>query len=458
MKGTYEDAIRNKTVFKTQLASRVVDKKNPTPKSKRDHAFFIRPTIPDAQDITHAYHMDAVLDAVLQKYAKPEDPSCIVRSVTLTETFEEEEIFELSPEEKREAEEDLENERLRMTNPVEYKRREQERMARMRRDLNAGPIGGAVTNSIGCESTIQQQPPPLPCEGGTRIRRLIKIQVPEHMRGANRSANPNSDAPHENAGPPTVPGVAEVQTHSVTANDSKGPDILPSIRPVREVPPTAQIPGQPHPGAPFLGSLVSTTSVFASKPPASTQPQATSPKLDFRSSLKPQNGASKSAPTTKSLEPVLGKHTHYKESPTPQAPLSRTTSLEGKEAALLAALRVSLTTRGEEARQMGFEPRLTPQDVTNAASNTLDTRKLKGYPRVDVLQNLEKYIRENTRFADVLLSGRLDVGNAIDMSRSQLEKLSAHYSSMTEPSFTAEVWNSQGTPDVGSNYQPPAKS
>ncbi|KAK4242587.1 hypothetical protein C8A03DRAFT_11190 [Achaetomium macrosporum] len=126
--GTFEDTIHNHAVFKTQLASRVVDKKNPDPWSKKYAEWFVMPKMPDQEDLSGAFGQDQVLDALL----KSEDIGKLIRKITSTETFEKEEKDELTPEEKREAEEEVELERLRLQNPEEFRRRELERIRQQR--------------------------------------------------------------------------------------------------------------------------------------------------------------------------------------------------------------------------------------------------------------------------------------------------------------------------------------
>ena len=116
--GTFEDAIRNNTVFKTQLASRVVDKKNPLPRSSKEHKLIFAPTLPDKQDLSHIYNMDTVLDSLVRRFGDPNDEHCVLRNVTLTDTLEEEEGFELTTEDRLEAEQDLQKERLRIIRPI----------------------------------------------------------------------------------------------------------------------------------------------------------------------------------------------------------------------------------------------------------------------------------------------------------------------------------------------------
>ena len=86
--GTYETVVQNRSVFKSQLSSRVVDKKNPIAWSKRNGNYFADPTIPPrAKNLSDYLGKDIVLDALL----KAPDLADGIRSIIMTETFEEEE-------------------------------------------------------------------------------------------------------------------------------------------------------------------------------------------------------------------------------------------------------------------------------------------------------------------------------------------------------------------------------
>ncbi|KAJ9155815.1 Protein CHROMATIN REMODELING 20 [Coniochaeta hoffmannii] len=89
---TFEESVQNRSVFKLQLASRVVDKKNPLSWSKRALDLFPKdgrlPSIPPKDpDIPHYSGKDVVLDTLLDSPTLGES----IRRIIMTETFEEEE-------------------------------------------------------------------------------------------------------------------------------------------------------------------------------------------------------------------------------------------------------------------------------------------------------------------------------------------------------------------------------
>ncbi|KAG7290545.1 hypothetical protein NEMBOFW57_000548 [Staphylotrichum longicolle] len=162
--GTFEDTIHNNAVFKTQLASRVVDKKNPDPWSKRFAEYFAMPREVDQDDISGAEGQDRVLDALLNDG----DIRKLVRKITSTETFEKEETYELTAEEKKEVEDDVKLELLRSQDPEKFKSLERDRALQQQRMVRipvpALPSAPAATQSLladgnpvtGQQATAQQ--------------------------------------------------------------------------------------------------------------------------------------------------------------------------------------------------------------------------------------------------------------------------------------------------------------
>lgn len=89
---TFEESVQNRSVFKLQLASRVVDKRNPLSWSKRALDLFPKdgrlPSVPPKDPGVPAYSgQDVVLDALLDSPKMGDS----IRRIIMTETFEEEE-------------------------------------------------------------------------------------------------------------------------------------------------------------------------------------------------------------------------------------------------------------------------------------------------------------------------------------------------------------------------------
>ncbi|KAF4984687.1 hypothetical protein FZEAL_172 [Fusarium zealandicum] len=132
--GTFEEILHNKHIFKTQLASRVVDKANPVSWSKRKGKVVgpINPT--PAEDLTPFIGKDVVLDQLIG-LRKGGDA---IRSIVSTDTFKEEDFgAQLTAEDTEEVNRMVEGHKILVRDPVEYKKnrsladeREQARLLR----------------------------------------------------------------------------------------------------------------------------------------------------------------------------------------------------------------------------------------------------------------------------------------------------------------------------------------
>lgn len=115
--GTFEKTLHNQQVFKNQLASRVVDKKNPLPKATSMKQYFAKPRRVEHQDTTTAAYLgrDVILDKLLTSNEIREG----ISSISTTETFEEEDTQKLEAEEIAQADQLVEQQISRRNNPAE---------------------------------------------------------------------------------------------------------------------------------------------------------------------------------------------------------------------------------------------------------------------------------------------------------------------------------------------------
>ncbi|KAK4069944.1 uncharacterized protein Triagg1_6739 [Trichoderma aggressivum f. europaeum] len=116
--GAFEEALQNKTVFKMQLASRVVDKKKPVSWGKRVGEL-LQPIKPKpAKDLEVIKGRDGILDKLIEHAQL----GGVIREIISTDTFEEEDpTNELTAEERKDAQELYDLERMRHTNPEKYR-------------------------------------------------------------------------------------------------------------------------------------------------------------------------------------------------------------------------------------------------------------------------------------------------------------------------------------------------
>lgn len=118
--GTFEPKIWNMALFKTQLASRVVDTKNPERHAQKLRDYFFEPRPVEQEDLAEHQGKDKkVLDRILAKRDQGYDHG--IRAITTTETLMTEDLdAALNDEEKAEVEKMIRAERLRKDNPIAW--------------------------------------------------------------------------------------------------------------------------------------------------------------------------------------------------------------------------------------------------------------------------------------------------------------------------------------------------
>lgn len=167
--GTFEEVMYNKAVFKTQLAFRVVDKKNPIRRASRSTKEYLFPVKPVKQKgfSEHIGKDPLVLDQIL------ENDQGSIRRIALTETFQKEGDDKLTDEDRKDVQTQLSDERLRRSDPAAYEKLMQERQAQL---MNANRILMQSSDPAMHQFTAQYQfpassvppsahnvgPPPLP--------------------------------------------------------------------------------------------------------------------------------------------------------------------------------------------------------------------------------------------------------------------------------------------------------
>ncbi|KAF5864364.1 hypothetical protein ETB97_007926 [Aspergillus alliaceus] len=119
--GTFEEVMYNKAVFKTQLAFRVVDKKNPVRWASKTLGEYLFPakSVPQ-NDVSEYLGRDPqVLDKIIMSDIGEEKS---IRNIALTETFQKEDNDKLTEEEREGVQQQLNDERLKRTDPVAYQK------------------------------------------------------------------------------------------------------------------------------------------------------------------------------------------------------------------------------------------------------------------------------------------------------------------------------------------------
>ncbi|KAK3333630.1 P-loop containing nucleoside triphosphate hydrolase protein [Cercophora scortea] len=446
--GTFTDKLHNNAVFKTQLASRVVDKKTPTPLAQKTGDYFTMPTIPEQKDLTKKFGHDTILDALLN--TKSDDFKGVIRDVTSTETFEIEENYVLPAEDQREAEQDIEMERLRSQNPQEFKRREQERQSRL--GMATYPLSNVTASSSGGEFHAEQRPE---IENSATRKRLIKLIDPRRIRegprldpavptlaaqvGTARAALPSLRSDAEPAVRTLLTANSVSSTHTPALTDNIGS----SRQPASTQPAGGDGPATVTPIDIVSGPI---------KPP-STQPMSAYVTPKFGGFTVPKNGAvpkhssPTQEPTPNRAEPILAPGTFFRRNEssgtTPQntSPGPSRRSPDDKHSELVLE---ALSGRYENLVKADYKPRL-PKEVLSEIILALDEQKSHGLPRMDKLQCLQKSIRENERLAKALLAGHIQPKELVSLDRTQIDEKSATYRAMAQGDFERTVL----APDVG---------
>jgi len=151
--GTFEDAIYNKAIFKTQLFSRVVDQKNVVRHaSKKIEDYIFEPKEVEKDGFEDCLGKDDLLDRIMERA-----PDAI-RNLILTETFQrEDEDDVLTPEERLRADEQVKLESLARSNPTEYRRLKLINDA-AERTARPAPWMPTYINSVPSTNTLGQAP------------------------------------------------------------------------------------------------------------------------------------------------------------------------------------------------------------------------------------------------------------------------------------------------------------
>ncbi|KAL2754638.1 hypothetical protein ACRALDRAFT_1050059 [Sodiomyces alcalophilus JCM 7366] len=144
--GTFEQRLQHTAVFKMQLSSRVVDQENPKRWSQKLGEFLKHYEEPPQESLRPFRGKDAVLDGILSD-AKLKS---VVRSIVLTDTFEEEDPndIDLNSEEKKEVENMIRMNQIRETDPEEYRRLEME-LGERERQLQYGAMVNPANVAFG---------------------------------------------------------------------------------------------------------------------------------------------------------------------------------------------------------------------------------------------------------------------------------------------------------------------
>lgn len=451
--GTFEDTIHNNAIFKAQLASRVVDKKNPDPWSTRFAEYFVMPTIPPQEDLSKAFGQDKVLDALLRS----DEIGKLIRKITPTETFEREETYELSPEDQREAEQDIQLQRLRIQNPEEYRRREHERIWQSRTELGMPPpplSQGPPAKQHSTNSELQAIPqnPSIT----SRHSRTINTKVPEHL---SEKRDPKSTTIPLSGGSAAAGGfghTASFPSQGPWQSNCAPPQQQQGLTWNTHPTPASQTPQLPHAVANYTAPMPGRVAAARPKDTAVEQPPVAPTQGHLNNNNNNSNNASPHGSTAAGLQPILGTGTHYKipnlrpdfaqqngqSNPAVQSP--ETTIVQ---AAGMGFDFAELFAHHQTLCRAGLRARYDPSELIKTVEAVLVEKETGRLPLMDKLQNVQKCSR-NPRFAEAMLAGHVDPHQLASMTRLEMEELSASLDGMAEADFKQRVWTAKADLNV----------
>ncbi|KAL4768297.1 P-loop containing nucleoside triphosphate hydrolase protein [Aspergillus nidulans var. acristatus] len=162
--GTFQEIIYEKATYKTQLAVRVVDKRNPIRSAHKKPGDYLFPARPVAQqDISEHFGKDKdVLDKILREDEKKGAEYKLIRDIKLTQTFLVEDDDKLTEDEKRTVQEAFDDETLRRTDPAAYAKRVAERQLKQMQEPYRAQPASPIPVSVGpnaYQSQMLQNPP-----------------------------------------------------------------------------------------------------------------------------------------------------------------------------------------------------------------------------------------------------------------------------------------------------------
>ncbi|KAK0737051.1 hypothetical protein B0T21DRAFT_383112 [Apiosordaria backusii] len=439
--GTFETTIHKSAVFKTQLASRLVDKKNPVPYATRIKEYFVKPQPVDQEDLQEAYGQDAVLDALLDS----NEVGLLVREVTSTETFEKEETYELPPEDQEEAKKEVELAFLRLRDPKAYAIEvERARLERLRFPMGF-PLQGLVQpNTMGtanpdfrsAQANLFQAsilPQLRENTGLVPTMSSTPMPIPQYSYQQNPQMTPSNIA---GSGHPSFPpGGAPAPNYRL-----ENSELQPVLAPGSFATDPANGQALPSPAAPLTTPQASPDPIVN---PSDTEPvdtAAPNPALPKQAASPVSQLALQQAPAPQQT------------SITQQARPSLIIPPPGSSASVANPARPDFSELRQTYQKLCDEGETvvyTPDAVVQGVEEALREKGF-GYddlPARDKRQNLQKCSR-NPRFAEAMLSGYIRPGELVTRERKDLHSMVHRLNVLAEEDFKREVWNSKADNNV----------
>lgn len=409
--GTFEQTLHSSAIFKKQLAQRVVDKQNPDPTSFRNKDYFKPPELPTAQDLAPFRGQDRILDALVREFAGD------ILSITPTETYETEEIFEFDDDDHRDMERDFQELKQQATAPA--------------------PSGTSQYNegAAGLGPGQQMGPPRMgPLQRG-----------PGSTQPVNGHSSWNSGRGGSSTQPAPAGQMVPYTGPLPSARSGPHAPIAPNAGPVPNTQPAPTRPG-PSARSGGLGSGFSLTPSPPSEDPfVSSSSTAGPPVVEFSSFLKPANRPKVGPEASKAgkidISPILAAGTHVLKSP--QAAPKPVTDLDKHIYDTLASFYRKLAAGGLKSSL------LEPRDIVKGIADNLKRfGHATGLPKMSKMQVILGYLAKQ-RFSEALLFGYLKPDFVVAaLEGGGLDNVAKTIEDMSTEEYQAKVQGQQG-PDVG---------
>jgi hypothetical protein len=495
---TFEESVQNRSVFKMQLASRVVDKKNPLAWAKRALDLFPKngklPTIPPRDpDVTSYSGKDVVLDTILDSPQMSDS----VRRIIMTETFEEEEPDDsvLTTDDKAEiARLVAENHRRGVTGwapDPNFALQPLQQQSAMRPQVPSLFPPSIQQYARSLQAGREYQPSPqhvMPTvTEAQQLTRVIKIAVPEYLRTKwSQIVSAPIQAP---VPPPPTPGQASGIPSPLGIQQPLPQPAIPP-RPVTPTVPATIAPSLPpkpqsKSSAPAQLAGPARSPSLGGVQPLSTGPAvvADSPTIDAQPGTLPQSGDTQAAhaqeprflpntapiagPGTSIARPDTNQQSGEAQNVERQPVLPQTDPKEENQIHKLVQVKkrhvmeVLWKASGDLHGDLQKRNPGLPLQFVGALDRVVQNNPQysEGLLVLDFYTSLGKTLKESQRFSTACIFGRVNADDLSNMSRSTLSDLVKKYEQMDEATFNRELLGGGKDPDpsVGNTrqlYQP----
>jgi superfamily II DNA/RNA helicase len=158
--GTFEEKMHNTTVFKIQLAHRVVEKKNPKSQATRQKEWFRHAVKPDQEDLTDDIGKDKILDRVIKDmFDEGTSQICGLKTI---ETLQEESEEIWTAEEEAEVNRMVTDEQKRLEDPDAWRAEMAKRQLAREQAFERGHVAGLASAALAMQASASRMGPPLP--------------------------------------------------------------------------------------------------------------------------------------------------------------------------------------------------------------------------------------------------------------------------------------------------------